>query len=50
MDEVYTCICKGQAWTIHAGFIRCENCNREFDSYCLRSPKQFNLNKESLEK
>ena len=30
MDEVYTCICKGQQWSIHDGFIRCANCKKEY--------------------
>lgn len=30
MDEVYTCICKGQAWSIHDGYIRCLRCRKEY--------------------
>lgn len=30
MDEVYTCMCKGQAWSIHDGFIKCLRCRKEY--------------------
>lgn len=50
MDEVYTCICRGQTWTIHEGFIRCEGCRKEYTFSTMRSPKEFNINRESLVK
>ena len=30
MDNVYTCVCGVQLWTIHDGFIRCGCCKQEY--------------------
>lgn len=30
MDEVYTCICLGQTFSIHDGFVRCIQCRKEY--------------------
>ena len=30
MDEVYTCVCGNQAFSIHDGFIRCSQCRKEY--------------------
>lgn len=30
MNEVYTCFCGVQLWTIHDSFIRCGCCKREY--------------------
>lgn len=46
MDEVYTCICGGQTWSIHEGFIRCSSCNKQY-GITAESPTNFN---ESIEK
>ena len=46
MDEVYTCICGGQAFSIHEnGRIRCSKCQKEYlldigDE--MESPTDFN--------
>ena len=51
MDEVYTCVCKGQRWFIHDGFIRCANCEKQYKIKYVESgpgveriedPKEFN--------
>ena len=46
MDEAYTCVCKGQRWSIHDGFIRCDNCQEEYEtkSICFKweYPSEFN--------
>jgi len=47
MAEVYTCICKGQKFTINEnGIICCSNCARmnflRFQKNGLESPKDFN--------
>ena len=41
MDEVYTCICKGQSWFIHNDFIRCRDCGREYKTK-NKCPSKFN--------
>lgn len=45
MDEVYTCICNGQSWTIHYDFIRCVKCNRKYN-ILPQSPRSFNEDRE----
>ena len=30
MDEVYTCLCGCQHWSIHDGFIRCMLCGKDY--------------------
>ncbi|MBA7674069.1 hypothetical protein ES703_82276 [subsurface metagenome] len=51
MDEAYTCICGGQAFSIHdGGEIRCGKCLKEYQLQWLdenfnhefESPKDFN--------
>ena len=53
MGEVYTCICKGQSWSIHIGFIRYLKCQRRYklkrfkalssaEAFVLELPKDFN--------
>lgn len=51
MNEVYTCICGGQAFCIHDGFIRCEKCSKKYDIKYVESsidvervedPSEFN--------
>ena len=53
MDEVYTCICGGQAFSIHEGFIRCVKCLKKYvlrrfkalsgaEAQVLENPKDFN--------
>ena len=45
MDEIYTCLCEKQAWSIHDGFIRCVGCKREFQvkNGRLIKPWRFNV-------
>jgi len=50
MNEVYTCICGYQNWTICDGFIICNDCGEQYTfrqlgishTYLLESPKNFN--------
>ena len=50
MDEVYTCKCGGQSFSIHSGFIRCVECQKEYKlqsmgntaPYVLEDPEDFN--------
>lgn len=52
MDEVYTCLCGGQAWTILGDFIVCNKCGYEFQGIrigmangtILPTPEVFNRN------
>ena len=41
MDEVYTCTCGCQEWSIHDGFVRCLCCHAEYktENEC---PSKFN--------
>jgi len=49
-DEVFTCICGNELWSIHEGFIRCSKCKKEFELKYLGgggfseipSPEYFN--------
>ena len=45
MDEVYTCVCGGQSWSIHEQFIRCVSCNKEY-KVKMESPTDFNVRSE----
>lgn len=53
MPEAYTCICGGQEFSIHIGFIRCVKCQRRYklrrfkalsgaEAFVLELPKDFN--------
>ena len=51
MDEVYTCVCGNQAFSIHDGFIRCSQCRKEYriqyvesgaDVERIEDPTEFN--------
>lgn len=44
MDEVYTCICGNQKWSIHEQFIRCTKCKAEYKVE-LESPMIFNADR-----
>ncbi len=61
MDEVYTCVCGGQAFTIHDGFIRCCSCPKEYNfkrffalsgmkGQALQSVTEFNERVEQVKK
>ena len=43
MDEVYTCECGNQSWSIHYNYVRCEICEREYKIKIAISPKEFNV-------
>ena len=48
MEEVYTCICGGQAWVIYGDRLKCIECEKEYDIWedlqldDLIPPKIFN--------
>ena len=49
MDDIYTCICGGQKFSVHGGAIRCANCQREYELMWdvgidgqMESPGEFN--------
>ena len=46
MDEVYTCLCGCQEWSIHVDFVRCCCCNKEYKTR-TEDPSKFN---ESIRK
>jgi len=50
MDEVYTCLCKGQAWSIHDGYIKCEKCGRNFFLKNSRLPPVWKFNVVIMQK
>lgn len=61
MDEVYTCICGSQSWSIYDGFIRCVKCQRRYklerfkalsdaEAFVLELPKDFNKRVEQVKK
>lgn len=44
MDEIYTCLCGEQFWSIHAGFIKCRHCGKEckIEMIAFLDPSRFN--------
>ena len=59
MDEVYTCVCGSQRWSIHDSFIRCANCQKEYKFKYIESgieveriedPSEFNKRVEQVKK
>lgn len=56
MDEVYTCICGNQEWSIHERIVRCTKCGKEYkycdiDEYVTYepiSPGEFNRRKNLM--
>jgi len=50
MDEIFTCICGNQLWSIYDGFLRCSKCGEEYvleylgggGEYTISKPEYFN--------
>ena len=42
MEEVYTCSCGNQAWTIYGYRVECARCGNRFDLSGHQEPKIFN--------
>jgi len=49
MDEVYTCKCGNQSWTILDGFIRCYDCDQIYDVGVKPEPWEFHNKRHELE-
>ena len=46
MEEVYTCACGCQSWTIYGLRIECTKCGRSYHLW-PKSPSSFNIDKEA---
>ena len=53
MEEVYTCFCKNQSWTIYGVKIECTKCGKKYligtGNLCDLEAPAFNANRETLE-
>lgn len=50
MDEVYTCGCGCQNFTIHHDYVECNDCRKEYlvEIFKLCDPRDFNYKREEF--